>query len=157
MNCRARIGAAMVVSLFWLSGCGTTVLLPWKPATIEEHWSELKFDTVVHPEFKFQDLNLDLDQPGARPQLLTQSRDINRPILLVFPDGHNVSVFAEVMMSDGTVRPLPGSGYACPNDAKCTISFLGEFERSDSISGVRFRASTPVMIRRVSWNEWHGK
>jgi len=153
MNFRAHASAAIFASLCWLSSCSTTVLLPWPPTTIGEEWSDFKFGAQVSPELKFQRLELELDEPRARPKLVIPAVEPNRPVLLLFPDGHSVSVFAETIMVGGGVRPLAGNGYV-EYAGGFSIYFTGRLTRRDSITGIRLRASTPVRIKRAYWIEY---
>src|SRR5688572_17823616 len=105
MKLRAQVSAVLLVAL--LSGCSTTVMLPWAPTTIGPEWSELKFDRAVRPVFRTQEIVLELDESGARAQFFKGPLEVSeRPILLTLANGRTVDVLAQAVMVNGAIRPL---------------------------------------------------
>jgi hypothetical protein len=161
VNSRARLGVAIFATLCSLLGCATTVDAPGAPVTIVSDWAELKLQRAVSPFYNTQRVWLELDEPGVRAALVRRPSQAESDIVVRLPGRSDASVvFAEVRLADGTLRPLSGNwiGLACEDSCGCLsgcgIGFFGRFQRRDSIVAIRLRASTPIRVKKVSWDDF---
>jgi hypothetical protein len=129
--------------------------------TIASDWTELTLQRAVSPFYNTQRVWLELDEPGARATFVRRSSQAESDIVLRLPGRSDASVvFAEVRLADGTLRPLSGNwtSLACEDSCGCLsgcgIGFFGRFKWSDSIVAIRLRASTPVKLKKVSWDDF---
>ena len=146
---------AFLVSVVGLTGCSSTTVLPWAPVTIGPEWTEFKFEETIRPVFQYQEIVLVLDEPDARAQFVRTPPDaVEQPIRLTFPDGRSVDVYAESVMVDGSIRVLKAWGHACANERICDIKFGDNFKGRERIRSVRLMASTPIRVKRATWEDY---
>jgi len=147
------------IALQCLSSCGTTLVVTSLPLTIGPNWTEIKLDSPLRPTYGTQGILLQLDEPSARAEFAPPGA-LKRPILLIFPDSQSIEVFAQVVMTNGTVRSLKGHRHTCPGpgyDVVCKMEFGDDLPHAQTVSVVRLRASAPLKIVQVSWIDANSK